>query len=102
MKKGVTDYSYFLGTTYYTTVLRQLYRTTSFVCFVNPPTHAQCFKHIFQGYVGQYGDGADNAVENSGVFSLIRIRYTCRQQGHAGAVKLCSDKILQSLTGGAS
>jgi len=46
-----------------------------------------------------YGDGVDNTVENSSVFSLTACT-SCRQQGHVGS-KLYTNKILQFLTGGA-
>jgi len=52
-------------------------------------------------YINRYGNSADNTIEeNSSIFSLSKCA-GYRQQGHVGTVKLCTNKILQFLTGGA-
>ena len=53
-------------------------------------------------YVVSCGDGVDNTVEeNSSVFSLIRMRWLPFASKGMQAVTLCTNKILQFLTGGA-
>jgi len=48
-----------------------------------------------------YGDSVDNTVEeNSSIFSLIRMRWFAISKG-MWAVKLCTNKIFQLLTGAA-
>jgi len=50
----------------------------------------------------RYGDSVDNTVEeNSSVFSLTNLNVLVAVSKGMWAVKLCINKILQFLTGGA-
>jgi len=50
----------------------------------------------------RYGDSVDNTIEeNSSIFSLIQMRWLPSVRA-GGAVKLCTNKILQFLTADAS
>jgi len=50
----------------------------------------------------RYGDSVDNTFENSSVFSLIQMHWLVVAVSKGmQAVKLCTNKILQFLTGDA-
>ena len=58
------------------------------------------YSHFIIAAVRRYGDSADNAVdENSSVFSLIEALVALSKGMRAG--RLCTNKILQFLAGGA-